>query len=64
MAKTLNSLGMVLGERLQSTDARRSREIEALHREAIRIFEKLEGPEGLGVADTVFRLAKLMKDRG
>lgn len=64
VAATLNSLGMVLGERLQSTDARRSAEIEDLHREALAIFEKAEGPDGLGVAYCHFRLAKLMKDRG
>lgn len=64
VAETLNALGTVLGERSQSFDGQTSHEIEGLHREALRIYQKAEGPEGLGVAHTLFRLAKMMMDRG
>ena len=64
VARTFNLLGTVLGEALQSTDVERSRELEAMHNEALRIFEQTDGPRSQGAADSLFRLAKVLKDRG
>ncbi|HET9226829.1 MAG TPA: serine/threonine-protein kinase [Thermoanaerobaculia bacterium] len=64
VGQILNRLGTVLVERYQNTDEARSREIEALHREALAIYEEIEGPDGMGVADSVFQLARVLEDRG
>ena len=64
VALVLNRLGTVLVERYQSGDPERSREIESLHREALGIYQEVPGPDGRGVADSLFHLARLLKERG
>ena len=64
LASSLNRLGLMLAERDQSTDEQRSSEIERLHREALSIYLRVEGPNGPGVSDSLFNLAKLSKNRG
>ena len=63
LAAALNLLGTVLSERYQSTDEARLREIEGLHGEALAIFRRAQGPAGLGVAESLHRLAD-EPDRG
>ena len=62
VAFLLNRIGTVMTERYQNTSEERSREIEALHREALAIYEKAE-PDGRGVGDSVFQLAKVAQHR-
>ncbi|HYN21995.1 MAG TPA: tetratricopeptide repeat protein, partial [Thermoanaerobaculia bacterium] len=64
VAFLLNRIGTVLTERYQSNDEERTREIESLHREALVIYQKAEGPNGLGVAASLLELAKIEKQRG
>ncbi len=64
IAANLNHLGTVLVERSQSTGAERSREIESLHREALAIYRETEGPDGKGVADSLFQLGRVLQNRG
>ena len=64
LAAALNLLGTVLSERYQSTDEARLREIEGLHGEALAIFRRAQGPAGLGVAESLQRLAEVSRDRG
>jgi serine/threonine protein kinase len=64
VAEDLNRLGTVLAERYQSADPARSREIERLHRRALAIYGRLEGPDGPGTADSLRSLAKVLRNRG
>ena len=64
IAFNLTHLATVLVERSQSTDAERSREIESLLREALAIYREAEGPDGKGVADSLFQLGRLLQTRG
>ena len=64
VARALNLFGETLSERFQATDPERSREIEALHREALAIYLRREGPRGLGVATSLHNLGKVFKERG
>ena len=64
LAFSLNRLGLMLAERYQTTDEQRSNEIESLHRQALAIYRRLEGPKSKGVADSLFNLAKLSRARG
>jgi serine/threonine protein kinase len=57
VAKDLNELGQTLVQKGVSPET--APEIEALHREALAIARRVEGPEGLTVAETLFALADL-----
>jgi serine/threonine protein kinase len=61
MARLLNQLGKTLLER-GAPEA--GPEIEALHREALAIARRIEGPRGLTVAETLLTLADLRRARG
>ncbi|HKH46293.1 MAG TPA: tetratricopeptide repeat protein, partial [Thermoanaerobaculia bacterium] len=62
LAKTLNRLGDVLVTEGASPEA--LAESEALHREALAIARRVEGPGGLTVAETIFALSNLRKVEG
>ncbi len=57
VAKTLNRLGQTLLGKGASAEV--APEIEALHQEALAIARRVEGPDGLTVAETFFALANL-----
>jgi len=62
LAKTLNRLGDVLVTEGASPEA--LAESEALHREALAIARRVEGPGGLTAAETLFALSDLRKVQG
>jgi len=62
VARTLNALGKILAEKGVSPEV--SPQIEALHREALAIARRVEGPAGLTVAETLLALADLQRAQG
>jgi len=62
VATTLNALGRTLADKGVSPAA--APEIAALHQEALAIARRVEGPEGLTVADTLLALADLQRAQG
>jgi serine/threonine-protein kinase len=62
VAKTLNLLGRVLIDKGVSPEI--APEIEALHREALAIAIRVEGPRGLTAAETLIALSELQQALG
>jgi serine/threonine protein kinase len=62
VAKDLNELGQILVQKGVSPEV--APEIEALHREALAIARRVEGPEGLTVAESFFVLSELKRAEG
>jgi serine/threonine protein kinase len=62
LARTLNNLGQTLAAKGVSPEAAPG--IEGLHREALSLARRAEGPGGLTVTDTLFALADLQRTLG
>ncbi len=54
LAGLLNRFGAALSRRHQRSDPQRSTQIELLHREALSLFEQVDGPKSAGVADSLY----------